>query len=117
MRKCYLKSNKGKKCITSICIKFWKLVLFFLICCVYKCPFANFLDVGCPGCGTTRAIKAALRFDFEMAFKYHPLFPIPVLCALYTVFRDRLHVGKKREQVFVMIFLSMYLLRWIILII
>lgn len=84
---------------------------------MYKCPFANFLDVGCPGCGTTRAIKAALRFDFEMAFKYHPLFPIPVICALYTVFRDRLHVGKKREQVFVMIFLSMYLLRWIILII
>lgn len=117
MNKFFLNSDKGKKCIVCICIRLWKLILFFLICCVYKCPFSNFLDIGCPGCGTTRAIMAALQFDFRMAFKYHPLFLIPVICSLYTVFRDGLHIRKEREQTFIIVFLSMYLLRWIILII
>lgn len=41
--------------------------------------------VSCPGCGLTRAWLCALRFDFDAALAYHPLFwlvPLVVLAAI-----------------------------------
>ncbi len=40
------------------------------------CPAATLLGVPCPGCGLTRATLAALRGDFHMAFRLHPLFVV-----------------------------------------
>lgn len=41
--------------------------------------------VSCPGCGLTRAWLCALRFDFDAALAFHPLFwsvPLVVLAAI-----------------------------------
>lgn len=38
------------------------------------CPFNEFLGIECPGCGTTRAFLSILRFDFETALHWNPLF-------------------------------------------
>lgn len=37
------------------------------------CPFHELTGLHCPGCGTTRAVKAALHGDFRQAFAYNQL--------------------------------------------
>lgn len=39
-----------------------------------SCPFQLVFGIPCAGCGMTRAWQAALQFDFETAFCFHPLF-------------------------------------------
>ena len=51
----------------------------------WKCPSKVFFGIPCPGCGLTRAYKAALRFDFQTAFTHHPLFPLAVPTLLYLI--------------------------------
>jgi hypothetical protein len=51
------------------------------------CPFLLVTGIPCPGCGMTRAILSALRFDFTAAFGYHPLFPLVILCAAVLIVR------------------------------
>ena len=72
-----------------------KLLIFFLLCQLYQCPIRYYLGMECPGCGTTRAIKAALSFDFETAFSSHFLFLVPVICGFYYTFREKIFVGKQ----------------------
>ena len=37
------------------------------------CPIRFLTGISCPGCGMTRALLSALRFDFQAAFFYHTL--------------------------------------------
>ena len=48
------------------------------------CPIKFLTGISCPGCGMTRATLSALRFDFERAFYYHPLWflLVPVAASL-----------------------------------
>ena len=46
-----------------------------------SCPFKFITGISCPGCGMTRALFSALKFDFASAFSFHPLW-IGVLPAL-----------------------------------
>ena len=37
------------------------------------CIFHDYLNIWCPGCGTTRMIRSLLHFEFYQAFRYNPL--------------------------------------------
>ena len=43
---------------------------------LWGCPIRQLLGLGCPLCGFSRALLAALRLDFPAAFGYHPLWPV-----------------------------------------
>jgi len=51
------------------------------------CPIRFVFHVQCPGCGMTRALLSALRFDFASAFAYHPAWAVvPIAAVLAVVF-------------------------------
>ena len=90
------------------------LSLLFLIF-VYKCPINYFLKFPCPGCGITRAHLAALSLDFEMAFKYHPLFLTVAPTVLYAAFRNKLkkRLSDKSETIIFSLLLILFVLIYI----
>ena len=94
-----------------------EILLIFLFCLFYRCPFKLFLHVVCPGCGMTRAIISVLKLDFRQAYAYHPLFPIVILGGVYYVFRTQfrkwLHIGAKQENVVLLVAGLIFLGRWI----
>lgn len=63
----YLKEKMKLTAIMALIILVMKLLN---LPCIYMAIF-NF---PCPGCGMTRAVTAALRFDFKEAFNYHMMF-------------------------------------------
>ncbi len=64
-----LKRATKKIIKTAVLTVFSAYIILF-----YRCPIKLITGKDCPGCGMTRAIIAALRFDFSAAFSYHPLF-------------------------------------------
>lgn len=82
---------------------------------VYVCPIYALTHIPCPGCGMTRACKAALRFNFTEAIKYNCLFPIPFLWGIYELIRHRFPLSRKGEMIFYFSSLALLLLRWVIL--
>ncbi len=52
---------------------------------LYKCPYDFFFGLSCPGCGMTRAFISLVKFDFEMAFYYHPLFPVVIIFVILAL--------------------------------
>lgn len=94
-----------------------KIVLIFVLCLFYRCPFKLFLHVECPGCGMTRAMISVLKLDFRQAFEYHPLFPIVILGGVYYMFRTQfrkwLHIGAEQENVMLLVAGLIFLGRWI----
>lgn len=65
------------------------ILLFFAIAVFYLltgCPSRVWFGVACPGCGMSRAVEAALRLDFSLAFQMHPLvFLLPVAAVIYLI--------------------------------
>ncbi len=63
------------------------ILLFFGIVVFYSavgCPSRVLFGLSCPGCGMTRAVRALLQLDFQLAFESHPLvFLLPVAVAVY----------------------------------
>ena len=55
---------------------------------LYKCPLVAFAGIPCPMCGTTRAFKAVLRGDIEMAFHHHPLWPMAIVTVVGIVLHE-----------------------------
>jgi hypothetical protein len=56
----------------------------------YHCPFATFLGVSCPMCGTTRAWLNFIHGDIRGAFVYNPLFLVWGFWCL-VAFADLVH--------------------------
>ncbi|MGN0647608.1 MAG: DUF2752 domain-containing protein [Oscillospiraceae bacterium] len=54
------------------------------------CVWQYFLHIPCPGCGMTRAILAALHFDFAAAFRHHFMFWAMPLLYIYFLFDGKL---------------------------
>ena len=53
------------------------------------CIWKHFFGIQCPGCGFTRSILCALRFDFERAFHFHPMFWSFPFMGIYFLIGDR----------------------------
>ena len=71
-----IKEIKNKLSLTIFYIVI--LIVFGLL--KIPCLFKLFFKIECIGCGMTRAILSALRFDFKAAFTYHWMFwSIPIL--------------------------------------
>ncbi len=47
----------------------------FLLLIGLRCPFAETFHVPCPGCGSTRAVRALVRLDFASAAHFNPVAP------------------------------------------
>lgn len=69
--------------------------------------------IDCPGCGMTRAFRAFLKLHLSEAFGYHQLFPIPIICVIYQMFRKKIHIGQKFEILLIEMFLLTFIIRWI----
>ncbi|MBQ7122821.1 MAG: DUF2752 domain-containing protein [Clostridia bacterium] len=65
------------------------IILFIAIAVFYSvvgCPSRVLFGISCPGCGMTRAVRAALQLDFSLAFESHPLvFLLPVAAVVYFI--------------------------------
>ncbi len=107
MRK--IKDLKSKLLLTAcygiILVVFWYLQV--------PCIFKHFLNVECLGCGMTRAILSAIKFDFKVAFMYHPMFWSVPLLYLYFLFDGKL-IGKKIPDTIILILIMIgFILNWI----
>ena len=59
-----------------------------------SCIFLWATGYECLGCGMTRALLSALKFDFALAFQYHRMFwSLPIL-GLYVLFDGKLFKNK-----------------------
>lgn len=54
---------------------------------VNGCVVRFFTGIPCPSCGMTRAAFSLLRFDFCMAFYYHPLVYLLLPLSLWVIIR------------------------------
>ena len=77
------------------------------------CPIKFLTGVSCMGCGMTRAYLSLLRLDIAGAFRYHPLFPIPIIAAVLFLFRSRISQKIVNFLLFttIVLFSIIYLLR------
>lgn len=81
-------------------IKEWKTKLlltagYVLVLILWRwvdlpCVWQHFLHIPCPGCGMTRAVLAALHFDFAAAFRHHLMFWAMPLLYIYFLLDGRL---------------------------
>lgn len=119
-----VKSGMNKKNIKNINIleniyikKTIELLLLFVFCLFYRCPFRLIFHIDCPGCGMTRAMLSVLRMDFRAALRYHCLFPLVILGGIYYVFREpirrRLPIGNREEQAAIAAAAVLFMIRWI----
>ena len=54
------------------------------------CPIKYLTGVSCLGCGTTRAWLALLKGDVAVAFRFHPLFWMPIPAAFIVIFKKNI---------------------------
>lgn len=79
-----------------------------------SCIFIELFGIRCIGCGMTRALLSAIRFDFASAFGYHAMFwSLPILF-LYFVFDGNLFKNKiLNRAVFIAIAVG-FIINWIV---
>lgn len=59
----------------------------------YKCIFRYFFNFYCAGCGTTRMIKALLKFKIYKAFMYNPvMFILLIIITIYAIYSAYVYV-------------------------
>lgn len=90
------------------------LVSVLIISGNYYCPFYLFFKIPCPGCGMTRACFALLKMNFQEAFHYHCLFPIPLLWAGYHLFQNHIKRNRRLENVLIVLSILLFFIRWVI---
>ena len=59
------------------------------------CIIKSIIGIPCPGCGMTRALLQALRFNFAEAFKLHSMFWSLPLLGLYFLYDGAVFSNKK----------------------
>lgn len=121
----FIKGIKGmekKKIFRSpvnVKIKLLMTIIYILILVMValldiKCIFISTIGLPCPGCGMTRAIKAALRFDFIKAFSYHLMFWAVPIMYIYFLWEGRLFENKKIDKVIWIVIITGFILNWIL---
>ncbi len=105
-----IRNLKNKLIITAI----YLLAAALLYLSGIGCVFRFFLGISCPGCGMTRALLAALRFDFVSAWNYHPMFWSVPIIYLYFLFEEKLFKSKVINTI-VLCFIGFgFLVNWLI---
>ncbi len=121
----FIKGIKGmekKKIFRSpvnVKIKLLMTIIYILILVMValldiKCIFISTIGLPCPGCGMTRAIKAALSFDFIKAFSYHLMFWAVPIMYIYFLWEGRLFENKKIDKVIWIVIITGFILNWIL---
>lgn len=77
------------------------------------CPIRFLTGVSCAGCGMSRAWLSLLRLDLAAAFRFHPLFWLPVPAAVLLLARRRIprRVFRAGLVLCIALFLIVYLIR------
>ena len=85
----------------------------FIFLLGYTCPIKALTGVSSMGCGMTRAWMSLLRLRPDLAFSYHPLFPLPAIFLIGYLFRNRLpdKVKKMGLVAIFILFLCVYIRR------
>ena len=94
-------------------------VFFFIFGRFYRCPISSVVAIPCPGCGMTRALLSAIKFNFTEAFRYHPLFFVVILGFIVAVvfyLKGDLKVllNRKIAIPIALLFLLVYIIRMIL---
>lgn len=96
------------------------VTLGYLLCVAFlyklgaSCVFETVLHIPCPGCGMTRAILSAIKFDFVSAFHYHKMFwSVPILY-LYFLFDGKLFTNKLLNRTVFILIAAGFIVFWII---
>ena len=94
------------------------LLLIFLLYLILNlfgmgCPIKFFTGISCPGCGMTRSVWAAMRFQFQEAFYYHPLFfLVPIIFILFLFeYRFNPRFIKYAWSIILSVFILTYIIR------
>ncbi len=77
------------------------------------CIFVGTIGIPCPGCGMTRALKAAITFDFVKAFSYHWMFWALPIMYIYFLWEGRLFENKKIDKVIWYVIGGGFLANWV----
>ncbi len=103
-----IKNITKKLLITGI------ILLFCAFCFITRinCPILTLTGVRCLGCGMTRAMLSALKFDFAAAFSYHIMFPAVPLLYLCFIFDGKLFKNKKLNILLYVVLLIGFLTNW-----
>jgi hypothetical protein len=87
-----------------------KMLDFYLIILVFYgilylfgigCPIKLVTGISCAGCGMVRAWHSLLKLDFNGAFYYHPLFPLPFVVVGFFIFRNKLSKKQVDTAIFI----------------
>lgn len=97
-------------------------LLFFVIAIIifyallfalgFTCPIKAVTGISCPGCGMTRAYLSLLRLRPDLAFSYHPLFPLPAIFLLAYIFRK--HLSEKFKKIGMILVLVLFFLVYLV---
>ncbi len=92
-------------------------VVFFCILLMFifqiPCPVLKFTGYHCPGCGMSRALISALKFNFSAAFEYHKMFwTIPFLYLAF-LFDGKIFKNRWLNVVFYVIIAVGFLVNWL----
>lgn len=91
------------------------IVLFYLVieALGVTCPILFLTGISCAGCGMSRAWLSLLRLDVSAAFRYHPLFWMPVPAGIALLCRRRIprNVWKAMVSAACVLFLGTYIAR------
>lgn len=74
-----------------------------------NCFIRGIFGIPCPSCGISRAIISFLNRDLGMAFKYHPLFWLPLAVLVVSIINKKYF--KKLLLVSIIIFIVIYIIR------
>ena len=105
---------ENKKVYNKLTVTF---IIFLYALAIYfspiSCVILELTGMKCPGCGMTRALIAALQFDFKSAFSFHKMFwSIPVLYISFL--KDgNLFKNKLLNFIFHFIILIGFIMNWL----
>lgn len=78
------------------------------------CVFQTLFSIPCPGCGMTRALRAALQLDFASAFAYHKMFWAVPVGYLYFLFDGRLFNNRRVDKIILISIGAGFIVDWLI---
>ena len=82
----------------------------FKIDCIWK----KVLGTPCPGCGYTRALLAAAKLDFKVAWQLHPLYWLFPLLIILFIKDGSIFQLEKANRILVILIALLFAIVWVI---